>query len=285
MIDTTVSGSGVAELLCPRPDGKAEMAKIDETIWIFLISKENVNKLRQYLKTTKETIRNVCLMAIDSYEGIEVFEEGLREFIKYGIFENQKMCETSYCLCTTNEQVEVAAKVIKEEQRHISKFVDKRLWPQDGFKMNFIPIEGDGGISHQYDDPNPPEFVSWIFEIGHSRATVTNSYGFDPVKGPDYNVIPRPTHGLVFPDYSSERRAVQSAGSGEGSVTPSYEVIYYYEHEYVSFPFEEMHSKPMGQIVASRRFGSNTLHIDHWKMSDIKIVEIVTDTGDSGGGE
>ena len=139
MINVSNSGSGPVEVY-PEISG----IFLCGTLFLFDINIEKIEAIKNFYKTKDVRVTNI--LQLERYSRDPAFEDGLRAFIKYGIFENQSLCEMSYILTTTKAQTEIVKKVVEEEQRAITKFRGRK-WPTEDFYKEFLPFSGSGAVS------------------------------------------------------------------------------------------------------------------------------------------
>lgn len=275
MINVSNSGSGPVEIY-PEISGLF----LCGTLFLFDINIEKIEAIKNFYKTKDVRVTNI--LQLERYSRDPAFEDGLRAFIKYGIFENQSLCEMSYILTTTKAQTEIVKKVVEEEQRAITKFRGRK-WPTEDFYKEFLPFSGSGAVSPPKEEIDMTDVVAWIFDIGYSEEMTTQEYSFDPENPED---IPIPLDWDVemppIPDPPSESGSGGDSGDSAGS-TVTYSIIYYYWNEYTTLPFIENHARPMGNLVSSNEFPVNTISVHVYKQKRVEIVVNVTES--SGGGD
>ena len=174
-IEVTSTGGGCAKLFDGQP-----LMLVHESLFIFDITTDVVDYLRKEVYPNHK-ISTTNIFQLENYKDIETFKEGLIEFIRYGIYENQDLCDKAYILTTREDHTEAANSVWPDESRIITKFTDKRKWPTDNFVKEFIPITGSVSISGNSSlNPDINKLVSWFFEFTYNTETTVDTYSFDP---------------------------------------------------------------------------------------------------------
>lgn len=271
-IEVTSSGSGCAQLFDGQP-----LMLVNESLFIFDITKEVVEYLKENVYP-KYHISSTNIFQLENYKDIESFKEGLREFIKYGIFYNQDLCDKSYILTTREDHTEAANEVWPEEARSITKFTDKRKWPRDNFVKEFIPIEGSVSVSGNSTlNPDRENLKSWFFEFTYGTETTIDTYSFDPEHPDDIPIPLEP--GIEMPPIPDPPSSGDSSG---GTTSYIYHINYYWWHERTGMPFQEVRTKVLSSVVASNTSASNTVTVHVWKQDHVTIT--VESTGGSEGG-
>ena len=272
-IEVTSSGSGCAQLFEGQP-----IMLVNESLFVFDITKEVVEYLKENVYP-KYHISSTNIFQLENYKDIETFKEGLREFIRYGIFYNQDVCDKSYILTTRTDHTEAANEVWPEEARSITKFTDKRKWPRDNFVKEFIPIEGSVSVSGNSTlNPDRENLKSWFFEFTYGTETTVDTYSFDPEHPDDIPIPLEP--GIEMPPIPDPPSS--GGDSSGGSTSYIYHINYYWWHERTGMPFQEVRTKILSSVVASNTSASNTVTVHVWKQDHVTIT--VESTGGSEGG-
>lgn len=272
-IEVTSSGSGCAQLFEGQP-----IMLVNESLFVFDITKEVVEYLKENVYP-KYHISSTNIFQLENYKDIETFKEGLREFIRYGIFYNQDLCDKSYILTTRTDHTEAANDVWPEEARSITKFIDKRKWPRDNFVKEFIPIEGSVSVSGNSTlNPDRENLKSWFFEFTYGTETTMDTYSFDPEHPDDIPIPLEP--GIEMPPIPDPPSS--GGDSSGGSTSYIYHINYYWWHERTGMPFQEVRTKILSSVVASNTSASNTVTVHVWKQDHVTIT--VESTGGSEGG-
>ena len=272
-IEVTSSGSGCAQLFEGQP-----IMLVNESLFVFDITKEVVEYLKENVYP-KYHISSTNIFQLENYKDIETFKEGLREFIRYGIFYNQDLCDKSYILTTRTDHTEAANEVWPEESRSITKFTDKRKWPRDNFVKEFIPIEGSVSVSGNSTlNPDRENLKSWFFEFTYGTETTMDTYNFDPEHPDDIPIPLEP--GIEMPPIPDPPSS--GGDSSGGSTSYIYHINYYWWHERTGMPFQEVRTKILSSVVASNTSASNTVTVHVWKQDHVTIT--VESTGGSEGG-
>ena len=272
-IEVTSSGSGCAQLFEGQP-----IMLVNESLFVFDITKEVVEYLKENVYP-KYHISSTNIFQLENYKDIETFKEGLREFIRYGIFYNQDLCDKSYILTTRSDHTEAANDVWPEEARSITKFTDKRKWPRDNFVKEFIPIEGSVSVSGNSTlNPDRENLKSWFFEFTYGTETTMDTYSFDPEHPDDIPIPLEP--GIEMPPIPDPPSS--GGDSSGGSTSYIYHINYYWWHERTGMPFQEVRTKILSSVVASNTSASNTVTVHVWKQDHVTIT--VESTGGSEGG-
>ena len=272
-IEVTSSGSGCAQLFEGQP-----IMLVNESLFVFDITKEVVEYLKENVYP-KYHISSTNIFQLENYKDIETFKEGLREFIRYGIFYNQDLCDKSYILTTRTDHTEAANDVWPEEARSITKFTDKRKWPRDNFVKEFIPIEGSVSVSGNSTlNPDRENLKSWFFEFTYGTETTVDTYSFDPEHPDDIPIPLEP--GIEMPPIPDPPSS--GGDSSGGSTSYIYHINYYWWHERTGMPFQEVRTKILSSVVASNTSASNTVTVHVWKQDHVTIT--VESTGGSEGG-
>ena len=272
-IEVTSSGSGCAQLFEGQP-----IMLVNESLFVFDITKEVVEYLKENVYP-KYHISSTNIFQLENYKDIETFKEGLREFIRYGIFYNQDLCDKSYILTTRPDHTEAANEVWPEEARSITKFTDKRKWPRDNFVKEFIPIEGSVSVSGNSTlNPDRENLKSWFFEFTYGTETTMDTYSFDPEHPDDIPIPLEP--GIEMPPIPDPPSS--GGDSSGGSTSYIYHINYYWWHERTGMPFQEVRTKILSSVVASNTSASNTVTVHVWKQDHVTIT--VESTGGSEGG-
>lgn len=272
-IEVTSSGSGCAQLFEGQP-----IMLVNESLFVFDITKEVVEYLKENVYP-KYHISSTNIFQLENYKDIETFKEGLREFIRYGIFYNQDLCDKSYILTTRTDHTEAANDVWPEEARSITKFTDKRKWPRDNFVKEFIPIEGSVSVSGNSTlNPDRENLKSWFFEFTYGTETTMDTYSFDPEHPDDIPIPLEP--GIEMPPIPDPPSS--GGDSSGGSTSYIYHINYYWWHERTGMPFQEVRTKILSSVVASNTSASNTVTVHVWKQDHVTIT--VESTGGSEGG-
>ena len=272
-IEVTSSGSGCAQLFEGQP-----IMLVNESLFVFDITKEVVEYLKENVYP-KYHISSTNIFQLENYKDIETFKEGLREFIRYGIFYNQDLCDKSYILTTRTDHTEAANEVWPEEARSITKFTDKRKWPRDNFVKEFIPIEGSVSVSGNSTlNPDRENLKSWFFEFTYGTKTTMDTYSFDPEHPDDIPIPLEP--GIEMPPIPDPPSS--GGDSSGGSTSYIYHINYYWWHERTGMPFQEVRTKILSSVVASNTSASNTVTVHVWKQDHVTIT--VESTGGSEGG-
>lgn len=272
-IEVTSSGSGCAQLFEGQP-----IMLVNESLFVFDITKEVVEYLKENVYP-KYHISSTNIFQLENYKDIETFKEGLREFIRYGIFYNQDLCDKSYILTTRTDHTEAANEVWPEEARSITKFTDKRKWPRDNFVKEFIPIEGSVSVSGNSTlNPDRENLKSWFFEFTYGTETTMDTYSFDPEHPDDIPIPLEP--GIEMPPIPDPPSS--GGDSSGGSTSYIYHINYYWWHERTGMPFQEVRTKILSSVVASNTSASNTVTVHVWKQDHVTIT--VESTGGSEGG-
>ena len=272
-IEVTSSGSGCAQLFEGQP-----IMLVNESLFVFDITKEVVEYLKENVYP-KYHISSTNIFQLENYKDIETFKEGLREFIRYGIFYNQDLCDKSYILTTRTDHTEAANDVWPEEARSITKFTDKRKWPRDNFVKEFIPIEGSVSVSGNSTlNPDRENLKSWFFEFTYGTETTMDTYSFDPEHPDDIPIPLEP--GIEMPPIPDPPSS--GGDSSGGSTSYIYHINYYWWHERTGMPFQEVRTKILSSVVASNTSASNTVTVHVWKQDHVTIT--VESTGSSEGG-
>lgn len=271
-IEVTSTGGGCAKLFDGQP-----LMLVHESLFIFDITTDVVDYLRKEVYPNHK-ISTTNIFQLENYKDIETFKEGLREFIRYGIYENQDLCDKAYILTTREDHTEAANSVWPDESRIITKFTDKRKWPTDNFVKEFIPITGSVSISGNSSlNPDINKLVSWFFEFTYNTETTVDTYSFDPEHPDD---IPIPLElGIEMPPIPDPPSSGDSSG---GSTSYIYHINYYWWHERTGMPFNEIRTKILSAVVASNTVPDCTVTAHVWKQDHVTIT--VESTGGSEGG-
>ena len=274
-IEVTSSGSGCAQVFEGQP-----IMIVNESLFIFDITTDVV----EYIKTNiypNYHITNTNIFQVENYKDIESFKEGLRAFIKYGIFENQDLCDKSYILTTREDHTTAANEVWPEESRSITKFTDKRKWPRDNFVKEFIPIEGSVAISGNSTlNPDRENLKSWFFEFTYGTEMTEDIYDFDPEHPDDIPIPLEP--GIEMPPIPDPPET-GGGSEGGGATTVIYKIHYFWWHERTGMPFQEVRTKVLSSVVASNTHASNTVTAHVWKQDHVTITVETTGGSDGGG--
>lgn len=272
-IEVTSSGSGCAQLFEGQP-----IMLVNESLFVFDITKEVVEYLKENVYP-KYHISSTNIFQLENYKDIETFKEGLREFIRYGIFYNQDLCDKSYILTTRTDHTKAANEVWPEEARSITKFTDKRKWPRDNFVKEFIPIEGSVSVSGNSTlNPDRENLKSWFFEFTYGTETTMDTYSFDPEHPDDIPIPLEP--GIEMPPIPDPPSS--GGDSSGGSTSYIYHINYYWWHERTGMPFQEVRTKILSSVVASNTSASNTVTVHVWKQDHVTITVESTGGSESG---
>lgn len=261
MIQVTSSGDGAAKILDGQP-----IIRIDDSIFVFDLNPDTLTYLKTYYESN--TLDVTMLFQLEKYKDISLFKTALTEFIKYGIFYNQKLCDKSYVVTTVAEYTSAANAIWPIEQKAITKF-NGRKWPQETFVTEMIPLSGYGGLSKNKNKIDYNNIISWDFQLGYSTKETTETYPFDMTKP---TILPIPLDDGITLQMPSE----------SGNAQTTYSIIYYYTNDYITFPIVETHTRPMGVMVTSHNIPQNTITVRVYKQLAVTVVGQSGD--DSGGG-
>ena len=258
----TSSGSGIAVI----PDASQPIMVVANAIFIFDLTASSLAYLKTYLDANGSQIDDVTVFQLQKYLSDTDFQNALIDLIKYGIYENQLLCEHCYVITTIANHTTIANATWPGQAKAITKYRGRK-WPQGKFVSEFIPVQGQGSVGPKPGTYNDPEIISWSFTLGYKTDTTSETYTYDPVT----KTLPIPLEdGVTLPDLPS----------ATGTVT-SYSIIYYFLNEYTTFPFVENHSKSMGSLTTAHDIDQNTITV-HVRKQD--HVEIIANVSDSGGG-
>lgn len=260
-VSVSSEGSGAGKVINEFPG-----MMIDDTLLVFDLNPDIVLKLKEFYKTTD--VFNTNIFLLEHYKDIELFKQGLTDFIRYAIFENQSLCEKSFVTTIDTKYTEAANEVWPKEQKAITKF-NGRKFPQKEFVCEFIPVSGAGSISIRPEKMDMSDIVSWFFELEYKEEMVSEEFPFDPEHPDDLPIPLEP--GVEMPPIPDPP---DTGGGGEdgGSVTITYSIIYYDWCETTKFPIVENHAKPMNNFVTSNAIPQNTVSVLVRKQDHVEIV-------------
>ena len=253
----TSSGSGIGKIYPNQP-----MMSISDTLFVYDINLDSL----EYLKTLCQQKWNVInIYQLQVYADLKEFDEALRKLIRYGIFENQMLCN-SLCVTTRDPKfTEIVNKAWQEEQRAITKFKGRK-WPDSHFVKEFKTKQGSGAVSISREKMDMSDIVSWVFEMKPDEYTRMDE--ILPMEGEE---LPKPLEDDAY-----------VIDGGTGLITEPM-AKYYYHHEVTVIPIDETHTTPSNNLTMSFLTPQNTIIVDICRMHHVEIIKPATPEGGGGG--
>ena len=265
-ISVSSNGGGDGKIFSGKP-----YLYICDTLFVFDLSTKVFEDLKTFYK--EHDVKTTSVLQLERYKDKEDFRNALTQLIRYGIYENQDLCDKLSILSTDAAYTKIANEVWPVEKRAITKFRG-REWPTDNFCKEFLPIDGSGSVSPSPEKMDMNNLVSWFFEISHSEYETSDTYSLGSER-PTIESLPIPIQPYC------EIPSIPYAPSGD-SYSVEYSVIYYTWNEVTTFPIVKNIARPFGNIVTSNAIPQNTVTVHVTKQQRVEIHVEVT-SSDSGG--
>ena len=267
----TSVGTGIGKTYGAQP-----VMSVGDSLFVFDLNDSCMEALKGIYKAQK--FNNTTILQLQKYNDPAIFERNLRTLIKYGIFENQDLCDKVFAITPNSVFTGICNKVWQEEQRAITKFRGRK-WPNDKFVKEFSSMEGGcGSVGQAPEKIDPSHVISWFWEFGYAEDEPDETFDFDPEHPDD---IPIPLADGVVIEGIPPREEYEGQGEDEKK---QYSITYTWKEETTIFPIQETHAIPMNSLTSSFMVPQNTIRVTIKRMIKAEVSEAKSDDEDDSGG-